>query len=214
MELDPTLIVITDSDLLLRGSSISMVDAVRAAAAGGATIIQLREKKMCGVALLQMADELLEALVGTGCAFMVNDRLDIALASGADGVHLGQEDLPLSRAKQVAGSRLVFGVSAGMPEWVVQAASDGADYIGVGPIYPTATKENARTPIGPEGLADLVKLAPEIPAVGIGGIDADNLGPVIHAGAAGVAVVSAVFGAPNIEAATREIRNRIEKARG
>ena len=105
MRLDPTLIVITDSGILARASGMPMADAVRAAAAGGATIIQLREKEMSGAAFLRMADELRAVLDGSGCAFMVNDRLDIALACGAEGVHLGQEDLPLSRAKEVAGGR-------------------------------------------------------------------------------------------------------------
>ncbi len=213
MKLDPTLIVITDSGMLARASGMPMADAVRAAAAGGATMIQLREKEMGGAALLRMADELRAALEGSGCAFTVNDRLDIALACGAAGVHLGQEDLPLSRAKEVAGGRLGFGVSAGRPEWARRAAADGADYIGLGPVYPTGSKANAREPIGPEGLARLLELAPGIPAVGIGGVDAENLAPVIRAGARGVAVISAVMGAPDPEAAAREIRRRIEEAR-
>lgn len=213
MRLDPTLIVITDSGLLARASGMPMADAVRAAAAGGATMIQLREKEMGGAALLRMADELCAALEGSGCAFTVNDRLDIALACGAAGVHLGQEDLPLSRAKEVAGGRLEFGVSAGRPEWATRAAADGADYIGLGPVYPTGSKANAREPIGPEGLARLLELAPGIPAVGIGGVDANNLTPVIQAGARGVAVINAVMGASDPEVAAREIRRRIEEAR-
>ncbi|MEE9240725.1 MAG: thiamine phosphate synthase [bacterium] len=213
MKLDPTLIVITDSAILARASGMPMRDAVRAAAAGGATIIQLREKEMGGAALLRMADELRSTLEGSGCAFTVNDRIDIALACGAEGVHLGQEDLPLSRAREVAGGRLGFGVSAGKPEWAAQAAADGADYIGLGPIYPTGSKADARKPIGPEGLAKLLEFAPGIPAAGIGGVSAENLAPVIRAGAQGVAVIGAVMGAPDPEAATREIRKRIEEAR-
>ncbi len=103
MRLDPTLIVITDRLILSRGSNMPMADAVRAAAAGGATIIQLREKVLGGAEFLRRADELRVALDGSGCAFTVNDRLDVALACGADGVHLGQEDLPLPRAKDAAG---------------------------------------------------------------------------------------------------------------
>ncbi|MEE9256475.1 MAG: thiamine phosphate synthase [bacterium] len=214
MRLDPTLIVITDRGILARGSNMPMADAVRAAAAGGATIIQLREKEMGGAALLRQADELRSALEGSGCAFTVNDRLDVALASGAAGVHLGQEDFPLARAKRVAGDRLAFGVSAGKIEWAAKAAADGADYIGVGPIYPTGSKDNARPPIGAEGVSKILPYAAGVPAAAIGGVDAGNLAPVIAAGARGVAVISAVMGAPDPEAAAREIRRRVEEARG
>ena len=214
MRLDPTLIVITDRLILSRGSNMPMADAVRAAAAGGATIIQLREKDLEGAEFLRRADELRAALEGSGCAFTVNDRLDVALACGADGVHLGQEDLPLPRAKEAAGGRLAFGVSAGKSDWAARAAREGADYIGVGPVYPTGSKKSARSPIGPEGVAEILKQAGGVPAAAIGGVDADNLASVIGAGAKGVAVISAVMGAPDPEAAAREILRRIEEARG
>ncbi len=204
MRLDPTLIVITDRLILSRGSNMPMADAVRAAAAGGATIIQLREKDLGGAEFLRRADELRAALDGSGCAFTVNDRLDVALACGADGVHLGQEDLPLPRAKEAAGGRLAFGVSAGKSEWAARASREGADYIGVGPVYPTGSKENARAPIGPEGVAEVLKQAGGVPAAAIGGVDADNL----------ASVIGAVMGAPDPEAAAREILRRIEEARG
>lgn len=213
MRLDPTLIVITDHAILADGSNLPMSDAVRAAAVGGATIIQYRDKNLEGTAFLRVANELCSALKGSGCAFTVNDRLDVALECGAEGVHLGQEDLPLFHAKRLAGSRLAFGVSAGRIEWAVQAALEGADYIGVGPIYPTGTKENARAPIGPQGLTEVLAHADGVPVVAIGGLNAENLPPVIAAGAYGVAVVGAVMGAQDIEAATRDIRNRIEEAR-
>ncbi len=214
MHLDPTLIVITDRLILSRESNMPMADAVRAAAAGGATIIQLREKDLEGAEFLRRADELRAALEGSGCAFTVNDRLDVALACGADGVHLGQEDLPLPRAMEAAGGRLAFGVSAGKSEWAARAAREGADYIGVGPVYPTGSKESARAPIGPEGVAEILKQAGGVPAAAIGGVDADNLASVIGAGAKGVAVIGAVMGAPDPEAAAREILRRIEEARG
>lgn len=214
MRLDPTLIVITDRLILSRGSNMPMADAVRAAAAGGATIVQLREKDLGAAEFLRRADELRAALDGSGCAFTVNDRLDVALACGADGVHLGQEDLPLPRAKEAAAGRLAFGVSAGKSEWAARAVREGADYIGVGPVYPTGSKENARAPIGPEGVAEILKRAGGVPAAAIGGMDADNLASAIGAGAKGVAVIGAVMGAPDPEAAAREILRRIEEARG
>lgn len=214
MRLDPTLIVITDRALLERASGASLADAVRAAAAGGATIVQLREKETGGAEFLRLADEVCLALEGSGCAFTVNDRLDVALACGAHGVHLGQEDLPLPRAKAVAGDRLGFGVSAGRPEWAARAAAEGADYIGVGPAYPTGSKPTGRPPLGAEGLVKVLTAAPGIPAVAIGGVDAENLAPLIDAGARGVAVIAAVMGAPDVERAARELRRRIEEARG
>ena len=213
MPLDPTLIVITDRNILARASNMPMVDAVRAAAAGGATMIQYREKEMESSDLLREADELRVALEGTECAFTVNDRLDIALASGAAGVHLGQKDLPLPRAKALGG-RLFYGVSAGRIEWAAKAVADGADYFGVGPIYLTGSKDNARPPIGPAGVGKILPYGGGIPAVAIGGMNADNLGPVIAAGAQGVAVIGAVMGSPDPEAAARELRRRIEEARG
>ena len=214
LELDPTLIVITDRGILARASGMPLADAARAAAAGGATIVQLREKEAPAREILRLADEVGAALEGTGCAFMVNDRVDIALACGAEGVHLGQEDLPLSRMKAISGNRLRFGVSAGKQGWAERASAEGADYIGVGPIFATGTKENARPPIGPEGLARVAAAVPAVPAVAIGGLTDDNLASAFAAGARGVAVINAVMGASDPEAATRKIRLRIEEARG
>lgn len=214
MRLDPTLIVITDRAILARASGMPLAEAARAAAGGGATLIQLREKEIGGAEFLRLADELRAALEGTGCALTVNDRVDVALACGAAGAHLGQEDLPLRRAKAIAGARLGFGVSAGRPEWAAQAAMDGADYIGVGPVYPTGSKVTSRAPLGPEGLRRVLARAGGVPAAGIGGVTAENLAPVIAAGARGVAVIGAVMGAPDPGGAAREIRRRIEEARG
>ncbi|OGL59013.1 MAG: thiamine-phosphate diphosphorylase [Candidatus Tectomicrobia bacterium RIFCSPLOWO2_12_FULL_69_37] len=214
MRLDPTLIVITDRAILARASGMPLADAVRAAAAGGATLIQLREKEIGGAEFLRLADELRAALEGSGCALTVNDRVDVALACGAEGAHLGQEDLPLPRARAIAGARLGFGISAGRPEWAAQAAMDRADYIGVGPIYPTGSKATSRAPLGPEGMRAVLARAGGVPAVGIGGVTAENLAPVIAAGARGVAVIGAVMGAPDPGRAAREIRRCIEEARG
>ena len=214
MRLDPTLIVITDRAILARASGMPLAQAARAAAEGGATLIQLREKEIGGAEFLRLADELRAALEGTGCALTVNDRVDVALACGAAGAHLGQEDLPLPRARAVAGGRLGFGVSAGRPEWAERAAAEGADYIGVGPVYPTGSKATSRAPLGLEGLRRVLARAGGVPAAGIGGITAENLSPVIAAGARGVAVIGAVMGAPDPGQAARKILRRIEEARG
>ncbi|MBI4251906.1 MAG: thiamine phosphate synthase, partial [Candidatus Tectomicrobia bacterium] len=189
MRLDPTFIVITDRAILARASGMPLTEAARAAAGGGATLIQLREKEIGGAEFLRLADDLRAALEGTGCALTVNDRVDVALACGAAGAHLGQEDLPLPRARAVAGGRLGFGVSAGRPEWAERAAAEGADYIGVGPVYPTGSKVTPRAPLGPEGLRRVLARAGGVPAAGIGGVTAENLAPVIAAGARGVAVI-------------------------
>lgn len=213
MNFDPSLIVITDREILSRVSEWKLKDAVLAAALNGAGMIQLREKKMNGVALLRLADELREVLEGTGCALTVNDRVDVAMACGADGVHLGQEDFPLPRARVIAGDTLFFGVTAGRTEWASRAFTEGADYIGVGPIYATGSKADARTPIGPEGFRRIIEHAPGLPAVAIGGIGVENVEPVMEAGASGVAVIGAVMGAPDPGVATKELRNRIERTR-
>ncbi len=213
MKFDFSLIVITDREILSQASGWKLKDAVRAAAMGGATMIQLREKNIGGVEMIRLADELREALEGTGCAFTVNDRVDVAMACGADGVHLGQEDFLLPRARAIAGDTLFYGVTAGKSEWASRAAEEGVDYIGVGPIYATGSKADSRPPIGTEGFRKIIKYAPGLPAVAIGGIAIDNVGPVMEAGASGIAVIGAVMGASDPEAAARELRNRIERAR-
>lgn len=214
MEFDLSLIVITDRRILARASGWKLKDAVRAAATGGAGVVQLREKNVGGAEMIRLADELREALEGTGCAFAVNDRVDVAMACGADGAHLGQGDFPLPRARAIAGDALFYGVTAGKSEWALRAAAEGADYIGVGPVYETGSKADAREPIGPEGFRKIIKRAPGLPAVAIGGIRVENVEPVMAVGASGVAVMGAVMGAANPETAARELRNRIERARG
>lgn len=214
MEFDPSLIVITDERMLAQASGWKLKDAVRAAAAGGASMVQFREKNMHNLEMLRLADALKEVLEGADCTFTVNDRLDVAMASHADGVHLGQADFPLQRAKAIAGDALFYGVTAGKSAWASRAAAEGADYIGVGPIYETGSKADARVPIGPEGFRRIIRQTPELPAVAIGGISVENVESVIEAGASGVAVIGAVMGASNPESAARALRSRIEKARG
>ena len=164
--------------------------------------------------MLRLADELKKALDGFDCTLAVNDRLDVAMACGADGVHLGQEDLPLPRARALGGDALFYGVTAGKSAWASQAAAEGADYVGVGPVFETGSKADARTPIGPEGFEKIARCVPGLPAVAIGGISVENVESVMAAGAAGVAVIGAVMGASDPEAAARRLRTRIERARG
>jgi thiamine-phosphate pyrophosphorylase len=138
--------------------------------------------------------------------------VDIALAVDADGVHVGQDDMPAPLARKLMGPGKIIGVSVDNVEQALQAERDGADYLGAGPIFATPTKPDAAPPIGLDGLAEICRRV-SIPVVAIGGITAENAGAVIAAGADGVAVVSAVVAAENVEEAARRLRQVVEKAR-
>lgn len=209
-KLDLSVYVITDRQLA-RGRSHSKV-AIEAIA-GGATCIQLREKdpSVTTRELFDMAAEFRVLTKEKGVALIINDRLDIALAVGADGVHLGQDDLPLGRARRFLPPGMILGASAGDPRQARKAQAEGASYLGAGAIFGTTTKADAGKPIGPTGLAAVCRSV-EIPVVGIGGIDAGNAPAVIAAGAAGVAVISSVVGAKDIAAATKKIALAVNAA--
>jgi thiamine-phosphate pyrophosphorylase len=192
-----------------------LVEDARVAAAalrGGATALQLRAKTLSTRDLCTAASALRALCARHGTLFLVNDRLDVALACGADGVHLGQDDLPPELARAVAGPNLVIGVSAATPEEAWAAARGGADYLGVGAVYATRTKADAGAPIGLDGLARVVA-ASTLPVVAIGGIGAEGAAAAVRAGAAGVAVVSAVAGAPDPERAAAVLRMALDGAR-
>lgn len=204
-----SLYVITDAKLS-RGRS--HLEVIRAAIAGGATVVQYREKTATTRQMIEEARALRELTRQAGIPFIVNDRVDIALAVDADGVHVGQDDMPALLARKLMGPGKIVGVSVDNLEQALQAERDGADYVGAGPIFATATKPDAAPPIGLEGLAEICR-GVSIPVVAIGGINAENAGAVIAAGAAGVAVVSAVVAAPDVEAAARRLREAIDGAR-
>ena len=209
--LDWSLYLITDRRI---AGERSVVDIVQAAVRGGATIVQLREKKATTHEMIELGRRLHAVTKKAGIPLIVNDRLDVALAVNAEGVHVGPpDDMPAGIARQLLGPDRILGVSAESPDIARQAAKDGADYIGVGDVYGTASKPDAGPPIGLNGLKAVVDSSP-IPVVGIGGIDHGNAGAVIEAGASGVALISAIFGAKDPEAAARDLRKRIEKARG
>ncbi len=149
------------------------------------------------------AKELREAAARSGALFIVNDRCDVALAVDADGVHLGQEDLPLDLARKVMGRHKIIGISTHRPEEVMQATRGGADYIGYGPLFPTTTKEVQVAPVGLAGLREIRSLPP-LPVFAIGGITLDSLEEIVDSGANGVAVASAVLDSSNIEQAMRD----------
>ena len=143
---------------------------------------------------------------------IVNDRLDVALAIKAEGVHVGQDDMPATLTRNLMGQKGIVGVSATNLQEAIQAEEDGADYLGVGPIFATPTKPDAAPPMGLEGLAEVCRRV-SIPVVAIGGINEHNAAAVIEAGADGVAVVSAVVAAPDVAAAARRLREVVEAAR-
>ncbi|MEW6573579.1 MAG: thiamine phosphate synthase [Bacillota bacterium] len=171
-------------------------DVVREAIRGGAGLIQLREKQLPARSFLELARLLRDITNEGGVPLIINDRVDIAAASGADGVHLGQEDLPVSAARRILGYRAIIGVSAHSVAEAVAAEQDGADYVGVGPVFATTTKPE----LEPKGLLLLnaVLQAVHVPVVAIGGINRENVASVVGAGVNRVAVVSAVAGAPDV----------------
>jgi thiamine-phosphate pyrophosphorylase len=181
---------------------------VEAALAGGVSAVQLRDKQASGRELMALAAELLDILGGTGVPLLVNDRLDIALASGAHGVHLGQSDLAVRCARRLAGPEFVIGLSASRPEEIADVhslASGTVDYLGIGPVFPTSTKLDARAAVGLTALAALCA-STALPCVGIGGINAHNAASVWAAGVDGLAVVSAIGDAPDPRAAAADLR--------
>ena len=202
------LYVLTDRSVA-RGRSL--IDLVAAALEGGATAIQLREKSLSALDQIALGRELRRLTADAGALFIVNDRADIALALEADGVHLGQDDLPVATARKILGPGAIIGGSAGSLDELRRSIAAGVDYLGVGPMYATGTKADAGPPIGPAGLAQ-IRQQTDLPIVGIGAIDADNAGPVIAAGADGVAVISAVLGADDVAAAARRLRQAVEAA--
>jgi thiamine-phosphate pyrophosphorylase len=190
-----------------------LVEDAIAALDGGVTCVQLRAKRMADGDAWRLAIRLREQCRYRGALFIVNDRVDLALAAQADGVHLGVRDLPLAMARWIAGPGFVLGYS---PTTVAEAASavrQGADYVGAGPVFATASKADAGAPIGVAGLAERVEAA-GLPTVGIGGITAENAGEVIRAGAVGVSVIGAILGADDPGAAAARLAAAVRAARG
>ena len=182
------------------------------ALAGGCRLFQLREKEWPSGRLLPLAERLRARCRHAGATFIVNDRVDLALAVDADGVHLGQEDLPPGVARPLLRPGMLLGLSTHSEAQAQAAQAAGADYIAVGAMFPTGTKPDFEL-VGP-GLLRKLRGQIRVPLIGIGGITLDNVAEVIRAGADGVAVISAVCGAPDPEAATRRFLDLIEAARG
>ena len=189
----------------------SNLDVLDAAIRGGAKIIQLREKELSTGDLYRMARAFRKATADAGMLLIINDRVDIALAVEADGVHLGQEDLPLSAARRIA-PELLIGISTHSREEALQAQSEGADYVNIGPIFPTRTKEGVTRFLGPEAIAGIAG-GLEIPFTVMGGIGSANIEKVVAAGAHRVAVVTAVTLADDMTGAVASLRETIRSSR-
>jgi thiamine-phosphate pyrophosphorylase len=201
--------VITDAALSRGRDHVQVVaEAIR----GGATAVQLREKQASTRELVEMGRALRDLTRDARVLFIVNDRVDVALAVDADGVHVGQDDMPAAIARRLLGPDKIVGVSAATPAEAQQAKRDGANYLGVGAIYATASKADAGAPTGPGLLAE-IKRAVDLPIVAIGGLDARNAAEAIAHGADGVAVISAVVSAPDIAQATRALRAVVDEAK-
>lgn len=207
--IDWSLCVITDR---ATAGPRAITDIVRAAIHGGATMIQLREKSAATREMIALGEALLAITRPANIPLIVNDRLDVALALDADGVHVGQADLPAPLARQLIGPGKLLGVSAETVEQARAAERDGADYLGVGDLFGTPSKPDAGPPIGLEGLRAIAETT-HLPILGIGGIGIANAARVIEAGAHGIAVISAVVGAPDPAAAARELRRVVDETR-
>jgi thiamine-phosphate diphosphorylase len=187
-----------------------LVADVVAALAGGVTAFQLREKRLSDRETLALAHAMIEPCRRHGALFLLNDRVDLALAADADGVHLGVDDLPLSDARRLLPPGAVIGYSPDTDEQAADAGHAGANYLGIGPCFATTTKLDAGAAIGPEGFARRARLS-GVPCIGIGGITAGNARKVIEAGAVGVAVTGAILRASDPEQAARALVNAVHR---
>jgi thiamine-phosphate diphosphorylase len=207
MCVDVRLLAILDPEVL---GGRDPLGAARAAQAGGVTALQLRMKRSGAGAMLALARALRQELT---VPFYLNDRADVAWAAGADGVHLGADDLPAEAVRGVTSGPFRIGLSVGTPVEARAAGRAAPDYWSIGSVYATPTKPDAGSPIGIPGFRALAALAPDgMPVIGIGGITADNAGELVHAGARGVAAISAIFAAPDIERAARRLRDAVDAA--
>lgn len=204
------LYAVTDRHWLAEGEPLS--HAVQQALEGGATLVQIREKNLEEGAFEQEAIELQALCRRYHVPFIVNDNVELALRIGADGIHVGQEDMEAGRVREMLGPDRILGVSAQTVEEALRAEAAGADYLGVGAVFPTGSKDDA-VDVPHETLKAICE-AVSIPVVAIGGITYENTELLKDSGIAGISVISAIFGQKEIEAATRKLRDRAEKLFG
>ena len=213
MKVDLRLNAIVDPE---RANGRSLAELTRMVVAGGATLIQLRDKHGDTRQMIETARAIKGVLAGTGVPLVINDRVDVAMIAEADGVHVGQDDMRAEDARRLLGPKAIIGVSIKTVALANATPLDVLDYAGVGGVYATTSKDNPNAPIGVAGLRDIVAAfrarKHDFPVVGIAGIDAGNAAPVIEAGAGGVAVISALSIQDDPEAAARELRGIVDRA--
>ena len=198
--------VLTDTCLQTHFSHLELAEL---AIAGGADTIQFRQKEGATRQMIRVAEQLQALCKRAGVTFIINDRVDVAIASHADGVHLGQDDFPIPLARKLLGEGAIIGGSAGSMEEARKCLLEGADYIGFGPVYPTTSKEDAGPAAGLGLLKQIVEAIP-LPIIAIGGITADNTSPVIQTGVHGIAVISAVCCQSDPAEAAKCLRHLLE----
>jgi thiamine-phosphate pyrophosphorylase len=208
-DIDYSLYLVTDRGLSRGRSNIEIITA---AVRGGATVVQLREKDCSTREFIEQSLTIKEFLKDHSVPLIINDRVDVAQAIKADGVHLGQTDMPLGLAKKILGESMIIGISAESVQDAIEAEKGGADYLGVSPIYATPTKSDTAPALGLEGLRQIRK-AVNLPLVGIGGLNTETAADVIRNGADGVAVVSAIVAADDPETAAKDLKKIILGAR-
>ena len=204
-----SLYVVTDPEMI---GERKLEDVCQEALEAGVRVFQLRDKQASTRDLIDQAVGLKRLAERYGATFLVNDRADVALASGAHGVHVGQDDMPLDAARQMLGRHAVIGVSVRLPGEARAAERGGADYLAANLVFETPTKTDVEGSIGLDGVRRL-RAASGLPLVAIGGIKAENAASVVAAGADGVAVVSAVMAAPDVKQACRELLEAVEEGR-
>jgi thiamine-phosphate pyrophosphorylase len=206
---DYSLYLVTDRRLSLGRSNL---EVVAEAVAGGVSCVQLREKHLDTRSFVAEAEALMALLTPLQIPLIINDRVDVALAVGAAGVHLGQNDMKIEDARRLLGHTMIIGISAECLDHAVRAEKGGADYIGVSPVFSTATKTDTAQPLGPAGIAEIRRHV-RLPLVAIGGIHRENVDMIMQAGADGIAVVSAIVQAPSPRDAARGLLRRIHPAK-
>jgi len=208
MKVSPLTLCLVTDEVALKGRPL--LDVVKAAVNGGVTLVQLREKNLNTRAFIDRAIKLKAYLDTVQIPLIINDRVDIALAISANGVHVGQSDMPVSLVKKIAPPDMIVGLSIETLSQAEQAESLHVSYYGVGPIYPTPTKQDAALALGIDGLKILRAQSHKF-LMAIGGVNQENVGAVIRAGADGVAVVSAICSAKDPEKAAIVIRSQIDQ---
>jgi thiamine-phosphate pyrophosphorylase len=213
MMVDMRLNAIVDPE---RANGRPLPELTRMVVAGGATLIQYRDKHSGTRRMIEEARAIHRVLADTGVPLVINDRVDVALAVGAGGVHVGQDDMRVEDARWLLGDNAIIGLSIKTVALANAAPIEMLDYVGVGGVYATTSKDNPNPPIGVAGLRDIVAAVrartPDLPIVGIAGIDASNAADVIMAGADGVAVISALSMKADPQAAARELRGIVDQA--